>query len=398
MTIRELKTGDTAEVVALWRYAFGAVSDAEPTEAERARYLSNYGIGAFENETLASALLVHPLDQAVRGRILPMGGIGGVATFPEQRGRGHVRQLMLSTFEAMRERGQVVSMLAPFKESFYGRFGYVSAQPEVRLTTSLDGLVQWLSREVYPSNYETTRVPAIRVRERYCRAVGSMLKQYHGRAFRSDVGESEWKSRVSNREAVILSRDGEDVALFQLEKKKHEGWYSRLAITGLYSADDRAHEAVLGFLACHRDQIHLVDIDVGADVPAWRWFADGSEDVTLRGGKPWMVRIVDVVGALDGTKVGRPDGRLRVRVDDAQCAWNSRIYSFEASGGTLSVRVVDGEEADAVLSIEQLSALLYGVRPAFRYRRTPDGRIDAATHSLLTGWFSSKVVRNDWYF
>lgn len=398
MTIRELKTGDTAEVVALWRYAFGAVSDAEPTEAERARYLSNYGIGVFEDGRLASALLVHPLDQAVRGRILPMGGIGNVATFPEQRGRGYVRRLMLSALEAMRERGQVVSMVAPFKESFYGRFGYVSSQPELRLTASLDGLAQWLTRDVYPSDYVTTRVPAIRVRERYCEAVAKMLKQYHGRAFRSDVGESEWKSRVSNREAVILSRDGADVALLQLEKRKHGGWYSRLAITALYSADDRAHEAVLGFLACHRDQIHLIDIDVGADVPAWRWFADASEEVTLRGDSPWMVRIVEVVGALDGTKVGRPDGRLLIRIDDPQCDWNNRVYRFEASGGVLSVRVDDGDEADAVLSIEQLSALLYGVRPAFRYRRSPVERIDAATHSLLTGWFPSKVVRNDWYF
>lgn len=398
MTIRELKTGDISEMIALWRYAFSNLSDAEPTADERARYLSNYGLGAFENDTLASALLVHPLKQAVRKRVLSMGGIGAVASFPEFRGRGHVRELMHAALEGMHKRGHVVSMLAPFKEAFYGRFGYVSGQPELTLTTGLDRLSHWLKRDVYPADYETVRAPAVELRERYCTLATRLLPAWHGRAFRPDVGESEWRSRVRDREGVILRRGGEDVAAFHFAKRQDGISPSKMSVSALYTADSQAFEAVLGFLAGHRDQIDILELNVGADAPVWRWFGDGSREFTLQGGNPWMVRIVDLVPALDGTHVGYPEGSLRIGVDDQQCDWNNGTYLFEASGGVLHVQPQHDSEPDVRLSIEQLTALLYGLRPAFRHRRAPGPLPDTAVHSLLTGWFSSKTIRNDWFF
>ena len=398
MNIRELKTGDISQMIALWRYAFRDISDAEPSADERARYLSNYGLGVFEGETLASALLVHPLKQAVRSRALSMGGIGAVATFPEHRGKGHVSALMKRALEAMHERGHVVSMLAPFKESFYERYGYVTAQPELTVRTGLDRLSHWLKRDVYPSNLETIRMPAVEVRQRFSRIAEQLLTRWHGRAFRPDVGESEWRSRVRDREAVILRRDGEDVAAFHFSKRQNGHISPIMSVSALYTADTEALEAVLGFLATHRDQVEILEMNVGVDAPLWRWFSDGSHDFTITGGNPWMVRIVDVVPALDGTRVGYPEGSIKIRVDDLQCEWNNRVFRLESKSGQLHVEETSGETPDVTLSIEQLSALLYGIRPVFRYRRTPGELPDTAASSLLTGWFSNKSVRNDWFF
>ena len=398
MNIRELKTGDISQMISLWRYAFSDISDAEPSADERARYLCNYGLGVFEGEQLASALLVHPLKQAVRRRAVSMGGIGAVASFPEHRGKGHISALMIRALEAMRERGHVVSMLAPFKEAFYERYGYVTAQPELTVRTGLDRLSHWLKRGVYPAQYETIRAPAVEVRQRFCRIADRLLPRWQGRAFRTDVGESEWRSRVANREAVILRRDGEDVAAFHFSKRQPENSGATMSVSALYAADTEAMEAVLGFLATHRDQIEILEMNIGVDAPLWRWFSDGSRDFTITGGNPWMVRIVDVVPALNGTRVGYPEGSICVRVDDLQCEWNNRVYQLESRSGNLHVEERSDKPADVFLSIEQLSALLYGIRPVFRHRRTPDELPDTATSSLLTGWFSNKAVRNDWFF
>ncbi|MFP4643930.1 MAG: enhanced intracellular survival protein Eis [Spirochaetales bacterium] len=398
MNIRELKTGDISQMISLWRYAFRDISDAEPSADERARYLSNYGLGVFEGEQLASALLVHPLKQAVRRRVLSMGGIGAVASFPEHRGKGYVSALMARALEAMHERGHVVSMLAPFKQGFYERYGYVSAQPELTVRTSLDRLSHWLERGVYPADYETIRAPAVEMRQRFCSVADQLLPQSHGRAFRPDVGESEWRARVGNREAVILRRGDEDVAAFHFSKRHTGDAGPCMSVSALFAADSEALEAVLGFLAAHRDQIEILELSVGVDAPIWRWFSDGSQKLTLTGGNPWMVRIVDVIPALEGTRVGYPEGTTCIRVDDLQCEWNNRVFRLESNTGQLHIEEASDAPADVTLSIEQLSALLYGVRPAFRYRRTPDELPNTATSSLLTGWFSNKAVRNDWFF
>lgn len=398
MEIRELKTGDILETISLYRYAFFEIHDKDPSPAERARYMSNYGLGVYEDGKLASALLVHPLVQSVRGRIVPMGGVGAVASFPEYRGRGHIRRLMLKALSSMRDRGQAVSMLNPFKQSFYARFGYVSSQPELTLTTGLNRLAHWLTRDVFPGDYETVRVPAISVRGRFCSLAERLLPLSHGRAFKTEVGENEWKGAMANREAVILTRDGQDVAGFHFSKRQGSDSESRMSVTHLYSADDAALEACLAFLGFHRDQIDVIDLHVGADAPIWRWFEDGDHRFDIRGGNPWMVRVVDVERAFAGMPVGYPDGRLMVKVDDEQCEWNNRTFSFEASSGTLSVQAVEKGKPDITLSIEQLSALLYGQRPVFRHRRPAATERPTGAASMLTGWFGAKVVRNDWFF
>lgn len=58
------------------------------------------------------------------GRIVPMGGIGGVSTLPQYRRKGAIRTCLSAIMNDLLEKGAVFSVLYPFSRAYYRRFGY----------------------------------------------------------------------------------------------------------------------------------------------------------------------------------------------------------------------------------------------------------------------------------
>ena len=100
------------------RYAFGFWTDEEINPEESEQMDPNQTLVAFVQGKLATKVTTLPFEQMVRGVIKPMGGISGVATYPEFRRRGLVRQLLTTFFAKMRADGQSISTLYPFSEAF----------------------------------------------------------------------------------------------------------------------------------------------------------------------------------------------------------------------------------------------------------------------------------------
>ncbi len=72
----------------------------------------------------ASNLQLMPHTIALRGRQYEINYVSGVATLPEFRNRGLVRELFHFSFQEMRKRKHPVSLLVPFNYEFYEKFGY----------------------------------------------------------------------------------------------------------------------------------------------------------------------------------------------------------------------------------------------------------------------------------
>ena len=69
-------------------------------------------------DTLAAVSAI-PMRQNLRGAVLPMAGVAGVATHPLARRQGHVRALLRQLLDEMRDEGHPLSALYPFRPSFY---------------------------------------------------------------------------------------------------------------------------------------------------------------------------------------------------------------------------------------------------------------------------------------
>jgi len=90
---------------------------------------------AKEDGRIVSHVGIFPLTAMVEDAKIKMGGIGGVATLPEFRGRGYMRKLMNYCIQNMKEEEYSVSILWGDRQR-YSNFGYEVAGREVAFELS----------------------------------------------------------------------------------------------------------------------------------------------------------------------------------------------------------------------------------------------------------------------
>lgn len=133
LQMRRLTADDTAQYNALLRYAF-QVTDSElmslgwdQKDMERSKkpvLEKTESFGWFDGEKLASQISVYPMKVNLFGRMLKMGGVTGVATYPEYTSRGLMGGLIKRALDNMRKNRQSISMLVPYMIPYYRKKGW----------------------------------------------------------------------------------------------------------------------------------------------------------------------------------------------------------------------------------------------------------------------------------
>jgi predicted acetyltransferase len=394
MEVRALRREEAAAHTRMMQYAFGRYVSEEPGEKELARKPVNQILAAFDGSVLASCMTIHDFIQSIRGVRKRMAGIGGVATAPEYRGRGLMRRLLTEGFALMRDTGQSVSMLRPFRERFYERYGYVRTNGAMDYTISCRSFDQFASCD---SGHTLVTLSAEQAQERYLSAVGGPLGSVHGRVVHEELAPESWSHRFKDRLFAFVMRGDEPVAVASYSK---EGFMAEgvLGMRELAWADAAAREALFSFIALHRDQISRVTLTLPYDTNIHALIPAIEDAVVVQyHSAPWMVRIIDVRTALEGVPVTESID-LAVEVADRVCSWNNGTVRVQTRQGALSLAPTAGPP-DLSLSIEALSALLYGALPASQIARELAPRASAtASWTHLTRALVPCTVFNDYWF
>ena len=125
MEIRKLTEKDRGVYKKLMRYAFETAKNTyDDIKWPSEKMPMGWHFGAFDGETLVAGTGGYPFQIRMRSQEFKMSGIGGVATKPEYRNRGLVRDIMVRMFQDMYENDISLSVLYPFKHSFYEMLGY----------------------------------------------------------------------------------------------------------------------------------------------------------------------------------------------------------------------------------------------------------------------------------
>jgi len=111
---------------------------------------------------------------------------------------------------------------------------------------------------------------------------------------------------------------------------------------------------LLQWIARHTDQASQAEIWLAPFEQPETWLSDMQVKTESQIRAP-MGRVLDV-SRLGGMQVG--PGRFSARTTDRLCLWNEGVWGFESADGILQVTRVD--EADCDLSIQALTALVYG--------------------------------------
>ena len=398
MEIRKITDGELEEAAWLHRYAFGAWSD-EKKEDWVAWLRPEDTIGLFDDGKLVSTVVVTPFQQSVRGVLKGMGGIGAVASYPEARRKGYVRNLFRAAFADMHERGLPVSMLSAFKRSFYAQFGYAPANTSPLVKTSAKSLRSGLDLKMH-DELSVERVRAVDAKDSFTEFVQDFCPaRYHGFVLKRDISDAYWKLR--NKDLVLaLVKDKERVqglARYRIKSVPTEipgeGEQS-IFVHEMYWRSLAARDALLRFFASHVDQMENITFYV----PFWElfehWFPDANW--SMHSWQAWAVRVIDAENALRGLPAQGP-GRVVIGVADEFCDWNNGTLKLSAGDGKLAVEHVS-TSADARFSIEGLSALVYGTIPLEEIEYMGWGEVRGASRQILQRWLPVQPIHNAFDF
>lgn len=379
MVIRQLRSEEFDASMNLSEYAFQYKLPSEKRASAKERFKPEQVWGAFEDGTLEAKLTIIPFQVYIQGRVVPMGGIAGVATWPENRRQGHVANLLSHALHTMNEAGQKLSFLHPFLIPFYRKFGW-----EVYCEYKKYSIpVAKFPKKVEVEGKVKRDIKDIDVLDSL---YNRFAVSYNG-TLKRDLGW--WENSVLDDEgksAVFYSKSGEPegYVLYKVENRE-------LVIDEFVFLNEQARQGLWTFLANHDSMVTGASLKlVPSDDMLPFLLPDpriGQENYPY-----FMGRIVNAKSFIE-TYTFRGDSSQKkqlIYIEDKYAAWNDGLWAWNISNeGSATLTRVEGERAEADLScdIGTLTALMLGYK-----RPTEMARYGSVSgHAAVLEWFEEII-------
>lgn len=392
---------DLEKVKELHNYCTGRQwTDSVPSKEELGFYTPGEILGIFNEQTLMAMIRNYTFNQCVRGEIKKMGGISHVATFPEYRLNGYMKELIKAAFIDMKEKHQCVSTLHPFNENFYEKFGYVGTNDNLLVKASLDGFSHYLkSRSNVDKGWEEQRRRAIDVQIEFESFKLQLdLFKNHGLVFLNNMSMEYWKEDHENVIAIFIKKNDEVMAAAKYIKIGY-GENGKIFVCEMYWKNIESRFMLFRYFAKHKEQFTHIELRVPHGVNFWGWIKDSTRPFEIKANnKPWMVRIIDVLESIDDIRVNLED-EVRLEIEDEVCQWNNGIFKIQTVDNKLKITKCQDIKPNVRIDIKGVTALLYGVYNTeelkFKEWITLE---DDKYEAILDEWFPKKVFYNPYYF
>jgi predicted acetyltransferase len=313
---------------------------------------------------IVAAAALASMGQWYGGRRVPMIGVNGVGVAPDQRGSGVGSAMMRAVLDAVRVSGAPLTALYPATLRFYQRAGYERAgyrwtyqlpiaAIDVKDDSTLDlvPVVEGSYQEIY------------RAYERRAQATAGNLERPGWM----------WNFRLEPKDKrplrFLVQRDGktEGYVLYTQGSR-----FEPLSILDVCVLTPAAGRRLLTLFAGYRSVIEQLVWSGGPTDPLLyllreNLIAGMHAKATVKHPHEWMLRIVDVAGAL--TARGYPPGltaELHLDVRDEALPQNSGRFLLEVADGLANVR--KGGQGRISLHARDLAALYTGFMSPFELR------------------------------
>ncbi len=363
VTIRKLNRDEIG--AAAYRLATYAFSPSPPLP-DRDEYMDRVTkrggttfFAAFEDDLPQALAGSHAMTQNVRSKIFPISGLFAVVSHPSVRRRGLARKVIDALQAEMRDTGLSFSLLYPFRESFYERLGYVPF-PQPRYVKFVSSSLEPLLKQELGGHVEVALNTENQAE--YIAFTRQLQSKRHGMAI-FDVPPPTLPERYQLWIALAKA-DGKTIgaAVYSIEGSIITQFTMR--IHNFYYSTPQGRFLLLEWIARHLGQASEVELWLAPDEFPETWHPDLEYSYGIVT-KPPMGRVLDVA-QIGGMKTG--PGRFTARICDPFCPWNEGVWIFATDNGGLTVQ--PGGQAQCELTIQGLSALIYGVNdPAeFHFR------------------------------
>jgi predicted acetyltransferase len=294
-------------------------------------------------------LLEIPMGQWFGGRSVPVLGVAGVGVAPEARGERVALSLVLDTLRGARRRGVLLSVLYPATLTLYRAAGYELAGSRYRISAALAELpTQRPDLDVSP--LEPADAPAV---EALYARVASERPGY------LDRGPYVWRrARESRKERyrgfAVRGAGGLEGYAYVSQRGPEDA--RELVVHDLVTATPAAARRLTALFADHRSTIKSLLVRGGAVEPIV--FAAPERVFSVARAETWMLRVLDVKGALEARGYPPIDTAVDLELADRTLPENAGRYRLEVTAG--HARVTPGGAGSVALDERALAALYTG--------------------------------------
>ena len=324
------------------------------------------------DDKLVSQICIYPCEVNIHDRILHMGGVTGVGTYPEFSGMGLMNDLIRHALLKMRKAGQFISYLYPYSIPYYRRKGWEIISDHITFTLKDTEIPA--TAEV-PGHVERRAVGDRDVKETYDR----FARSTHGALIRNDFEWMEywhWENEEERTAAVYYDALGipQGFLLYWVEEDIFN-------IREMVYLTQEARKGLWNFIRAHYSMIDAVNGHIYTGEPL-AFLLDESQ--IRESIEPYfMARIVDVAEFLRLYPFAPGVRPFHFVVTDPMAEWNTGIFSVATDREGAAIVTDQPAGRPVTLDIQTLSAMLMGYKRPSYLARIERLRTDKRTLRLL---------------
>ncbi|HDX9633819.1 GNAT family N-acetyltransferase [Bacillus cereus group sp. MYBK108-2] len=349
MNVIRLKEDKFREALRLSEYAFQYKVEEERMQQQLTKMKESHEVyGIMEGEDLAAKLHLIPFHIYIGKEKFKMGGVAGVATYPEYRRSGYVKELLQHSLQKMKKDGFTVSMLHPFAVTFYRKYGWELCanllvchltKSDLVMKKQVNGTVKRFNKENHPEEVE-------KLYETFAERFSGMLVR----------NEKWWLQAVYEDLTLAIYYDENKTAagymLYKIENYK-------MTVDEFVPLHNEARNGLWNFICQHDSMIKELEMTVSENEQLLYTLQEPRVKTEI---KPYfMGRIVDVEQFLKQYELNWNNVQQEVilHITDSFAPWNNvsvRLANYE-------IAIIEEPMDKGInLDINALSTILLGYK------------------------------------
>lgn len=290
------------------------------------------------------------------GHTVNMAGIGGVATLPEERRNGYIREIFRFAFNEMMEKEQIFSYLYPFSHVYYRKFGYELGATKQKVTIPFSEFASF-PKTLRAELYQPSECPDV-IKEMYNR----FIQDKNLAVVRTEDLWNRWLKKDPYKDSyytyVFYNSKNEPCAyiIYDLNKKPYNR--ADMMVQELIWLDTEALFGVFGFMNTFASQFGSFVWEAPDGINFHLFFPE-PYNIQRQISTGGMNRIVNLQKVLELMAYPEKPGEMILQVQDNFLSWNQGTYRVSWDKGEAEVKKADGSP-DFSCDIQALSQLVTG--------------------------------------
>ncbi|OLS19217.1 MAG: hypothetical protein ThorAB25_29440, partial [Candidatus Thorarchaeota archaeon AB_25] len=293
----------------------------------------------------------------IRGNTIPFSAVWGVATLPQHRRKGLIRNLFVESFKSMREKGIYLSILAPFYKTYYERFGYSLAEHRVKhefpriLLRLVKGDESITNRELTDASEAKTAL-----------GMEQSMSRFGSRNFHT---MSTLERMIKGNHFHLFEQDNEPVGTVKFNFTKVKDDVLDLGVSSATYSSLDVFPSIVELVGHYATSATTVKWYCDPQIPV-RYYMDDLQEWNTVDWSGMMMRVVDLESYSAAIQIPvQATESVILKLNDEMCPWNQGTFRLTPSSGSLEIeRLDDSVVPEITLQALQLSETIGGLTPA----------------------------------